>query len=133
MARIILVEDDEILAELLCEHLESAGHMVSAVHHGDDALRAIDESDPELLVLDYQLPGRSGLDILREVRGGPQGEELPIIMMTAKTGRLLPARAHHDGVDDYLNKPVAPDLLLGRIEALLRSAALARQVSKVNL
>ena len=129
MARIILVEDDELLAELMCEHLHRAGHMVSAVHHGDDAMLAIGRSDPDLLVLDYHLPGLSGLDILREVRNGPRGADLPIIMMTAKTGRLLPARAHHDGVDDYLLKPVTPEWLLGRVEALLRSAALARRVS----
>ena len=130
MARIIMVEDDEILAEIMVEHLAAAGHMVSAVHHGDDAMRAIGEGDPELLVLDYSLPGRTGLDILRDIRAAPRGDELPVLMMTAKDGRLLPARAHHDGVDDFLVKPVAPELLLGRVEALLKSAALARRVSR---
>lgn len=130
MARIIMVEDDEILAEIMSERLAAAGHMVSAVHHGGDAMRAIGNGNPELLVLDYNLPGRSGLDILRDVRAAPHGDELPVVMMTAKAGRLLPARAHHEGVDDFLVKPVDPDLLLGRVEALLMSAALARLVSR---
>lgn len=133
MARIIMVEDDEILAEIMCERMAAAGHMVSAVHHGDDAMRAIGDGDPELLVLDYDLPGRSGLDILRDVRAAPGGDEVPVVMMTAKMGRLLPARAHHEGVDDFLVKPVEPDLLLGRVEALLKSAALARIVSRQAL
>ncbi len=130
MARIIMVEDDEILAEIMSDGLAAAGHMVSAVHHGDDAMRAIGEGDPDLLVLDYDLPGRSGLDILRDIRAAPHGDELPVVMMSAKAGRLIPARAHHDGVDDYLIKPVTPDMLLGRVEALLKSAALARVVSR---
>lgn len=130
MARIIMVEDDEILAEIMAERLAAAGHMVSVVHHGDNAMRAIDEGGPDLLVLDYDLPGRSGLDILRDIRAAPHGDDLPVVMMSAKAGRLVPARAHHDGVDDYLVKPVTPDMLLGRVEALLKSAALARVVSR---
>lgn len=130
MARILLIEDDEIFVELVTDYLEAAGHMVSAIHHGDEALRAVDESAPELLILDYNLPGMTGLEILREVRRRSYGEHLPVLMLTAKPGRLLPVRAHHDGVDDYLTKPVAPEPLLQRVEALLISAALARRLTR---
>ena len=130
MARILLVEDDEILAEILAACLSAAGHAVSAVHDGRDALRAVNESDPDLLILDYQLPGLSGLEILRTVRRGHHADDLPVMMLTANGGKLLPARAHHDGADDYLAKPVSPDHLLRRVEALLKSAALARRVAR---
>ena len=117
MARIVLVEDDEILAEILVERLSAAGHVVSAVHEGGDALRAVDESDPDLLILDYQLPGVSGLEILRTLRRGHHADTLSVMMLTANSGKLLPARAHHDGADDYLAKPVSSDQLLRRVDA----------------
>ncbi|MDB5694761.1 MAG: response regulator [Sphingomonas bacterium] len=129
MARILIVDDDEILAEILIDVLAAAGHSASAVHHGDDALRAIDESGADLLILDYDLPGASGLEVLRQVRRHPQGLHVLVMMLTAKSGKLLAVRAHHDDVDDYLVKPVTPELLVRRVEALLRSGALARQVS----
>lgn len=125
MASILLVDDDEILVEIMADHLQAEGHMVSVVYDGTDVLRAVHDAEPDLLVLDYNLPGLSGLEILRELRSRPYGKDLPILMLTAKTGRLLSARALQDGVDDYLIKPVTPDLLLRRIEALLLSAAFA--------
>ncbi|WP_375402137.1 response regulator transcription factor [uncultured Sphingomonas sp.] len=129
MARILIIDDDEILAEIVVDALASAGHLVSAVHHGHQAIRAVDESGPELIILDYDLPGVTGLEILRQIRRRPYGPGLPVLMLTATTSRLLPARAHRDDIDDYLVKPVALDLLVGRVEALLRSAALSKQVS----
>lgn len=132
MARILIVDDDEILAEVLAEHLGAAGHMVSTVHHGDDALRAIRDGAPDLLVLDYDLPGRSGLSILRDVRSLPQAEGMPILMLTAKSGRLVPARAEQDGVDDFVTKPIMPGALLERVEALLVGAMMMRGMTRAD-
>lgn len=128
MARILIIDDDEILAEVIAERLEAAGHMVSAVHDGGEAVRAIENSAPDLVVLDYDLPGATGLSILREVRRRPHAECMPVLMLTAKTGRLVLARALQDGVDDYVTKPVAPVDLLGRVEALLVGAMLVRRM-----
>lgn len=119
MARILIVDDDELLTDVITGWLEDVGHMASAVHHGDDALRATEESMPDLLILDYNLPGISGLSILRKVRQQPHADGMPIMMLTAKGGKLLVARAHHDGADDYLTKPVTSNTLLERVEALL--------------
>ena len=129
MARILIVDDDELLTEIMMACLADAGHMVSAVHHGDEALTAIEGSIPDLLILDYNLPGMSGLSILREVRQQSYGTGMPIMMLTAKCGKLLALRAHHDGADDYLNKPVFPGILLRRAEALLAGKMINRHVT----
>ena len=93
LERVIIVDDDEILAELWSDALEAAGHMVSAVHDGDGAMATISGGDPYLLILDYNLPGRTGMDILREVRSLPHSTGLPVLMVTARGGRLLMVRA----------------------------------------
>ena len=128
MARVLMIEDDDIFAEIAMDCLEAAGHMVSVVEHGDTALDAVVASNPDLLILDHNLPGRSGISILRAVRELPHTAGMSIMMLTAKTGKLLPALAHDGGADDYVPKPVAPDMLLRRLEALLAGAKLARQV-----
>lgn len=124
MARIVIIDDDELLAELLAEHLGAAGHMVSAVHDGAEADHAIRTSMPDLLILDYQLPDATGLSILRTLRETVEGAGVLVLMMTAKSGNLLAARARGEGVDDYLTKPVRPDMLLARVEALLTTRAI---------
>ena len=129
MARILLVDDDELLTEAMMACLTDAGHMVSAVHHGDEALRAIEGSIPDLLILDYNLPGMSGLSILRAVRRQSYANGMPIMMLTAKGGKLLAVRARHDGADDYLNKPVFPRMLLHRAEALLAGKTINRHAA----
>jgi DNA-binding response OmpR family regulator len=129
MARILIVDDDELLAEVMTEWLEAAGHMVSAVHHGDEALRAVADSVPDLLILDYSLPGLSGLSILQRVRAQPRAAGMPIMMLTAKSGKLLLARAHAAGADEYLSKPVEPGVLLERVEALLVGGMIARRAA----
>ena len=129
MARILIVDDDELMAEIIIERLATAGHMASAIHHGDDALQAIAAaSAPDLLILDYNLPGQSGLSILREVRRQPRAQGMPVIMLTAKVSKLLFTRAQNDGADDCLTKPVDLEALLERAEALLVGTKLVRQM-----
>lgn len=119
MARIIIVDDDELFSDIACEVLADAGHMVSAAHDGESAMAAIAESEPDLLILDYNLPGISGLEILRRARANPATQRVPAMMLTREDGRLLKARAGHDGADDYLVKPCAPATLVRHVEALL--------------
>lgn len=132
MARILVVDDDEIVGDVIVEALAAAGHSVNVVYRGEEALPALDESGAELIILDYNLPGISGLEVLRQLRQLPYGQDVSVLMLTAKTGQLLPARAHHDDVDDFLNKPVSVDLLIQRVEALLKSSALARNLSQCS-
>lgn len=130
MARIIIVDDDEMVAEIVSEALEAAGHMVSAVHDGDSAMSAIAGGDPDLLILDYSLPGRTGMDILREVRAARKGADLPVLMATANGGRLLKVRAKQTGADDYIVKPFAAADVVRRVEAMLLGSAITRAASQ---
>jgi two-component system response regulator MtrA len=133
LARIIIVDDDEIVTEIAGEALEAVGHMVSAVHDGDAAIAVIESSDPDLLILDYNLPGRTGMDILREVRALPHGADRPVMMITANSGRLLMARAEQTGADDYIVKPFEPSDLVRRVEALLANGSMARAMRRASV
>jgi DNA-binding response OmpR family regulator len=130
VARIIIVDDDEIIAEIVGEALEAAGHMVSAVHDGTTAMATIAGSEPDLLILDYNLPGRTGMDILREVRALPHAANIPIMMVTGRAGRLLMARAQLTGANDYMVKPFELSDLVRRVEALLFESAATRSVGR---
>jgi DNA-binding response OmpR family regulator len=132
MARIIIVDDDEIIAEIASEALSDAGHMVSTVFDGADAMEAIAGSDPDLIILDYNLPGKTGMQLLREVRMLPHANETPVMMLTARGGRLLKIRAEETGADDYIVKPFDPADLVARVDALLLGSTIARKVSMAS-
>lgn len=119
-AHILIVEDDPALAELLRYNLESAGFSAVVEADGDDAISAIREREPDVLVLDWMIPSLSGIDVCRRVRAMPERRELPIIMLTARseeTDKILGLEA---GADDYMVKPFSPKELIARIRALLR-------------
>ena len=126
MARIIIVEADELVADIAIEALAAAGHMISAVHDGAQALAAIGTGAPDVLILDHDLPGRTGLDILRQVRMMPAGDAVLVLMLTGYSSRLMKARAEHGGADDFIVKPFRPDDLVVRVEALLTGRSIAR-------
>ncbi len=115
--RILIVEDDQRLAELTREYLESNGLTVSLEHHGGNAVERIRNEQPDLVVLDLMLPGEDGLSICRRVRPNYNG---PIIMLTARTDDLDQVLGLEMGADDYVGKPAKPRVLLARIRALLR-------------
>ncbi len=128
MALILVVDDDEIIAELVAEAFAGAGHMVSVVHHGDEALRTIHRCAPDLIVLDCNLPGKTGMEILRELRAVPHGATIPVIMLTSLSRQLHMFQAVSHGADDYITKPFDPGDLLTRAEALLMGQKLCRLV-----
>lgn len=115
--RVLIVEDDERLADLTREYLESNGLTVSVENHGGHAVERIRNEQPDLVVLDLMLPGEDGLSICRRVRPFFPG---PIIMLTARTDDLDQVLGLEMGADDYIGKPVQPRVLLARIRALLR-------------
>ncbi|MDY6797844.1 MAG: response regulator [Pseudomonadota bacterium] len=115
--RILIVEDDERLAELTREYLETNGLVVSLETHGGRAVDRIKAENPDLVVLDLMLPGEDGLSICRRIRPFYQG---PVIMLTARTDDLDQVLGLEMGADDYIGKPVRPRVLLARIRALLR-------------
>ncbi|MFV3381505.1 MULTISPECIES: response regulator transcription factor [Pseudomonas] len=115
--RILIVEDDQRLAELTAEYLQANGYEVAVEGDGGRAARRIIHSQPDLVILDLMLPGEDGLSICRRVRGQYAG---PILMLTARSDELDQVQGLDMGADDYVCKPVRPRLLLARITALLR-------------
>ncbi|HKS12137.1 MAG TPA: response regulator transcription factor [Pseudomonas sp.] len=115
--RILIVEDDQRLAELTAEYLQANGFEVAVEGDGARAARRIIDSQPDLVILDLMLPGEDGFSICRRVRGHYQG---PVLMLTARTDELDQIQGLDLGADDYICKPVRPRLLLARIQALLR-------------
>jgi len=122
-ARILIVEDEEPLALLLRYNLESEGYEVETVARGDDADTRLKESTPDLVVLDWMLPGLSGIELCRRLRTAPQTRTLPIIMLTARGEESERVRGLSTGADDYIVKPFSVPELIARVRALLRRSA----------
>jgi len=122
-ATVLVVEDEPHIQELVAVNLEHAGHRVVRAASAEEAEAAIRASLPDVLVVDWMLPGESGLAFVRRLRGDPRTRNLPILMLTARameTDKLLGLEA---GADDYLTKPFSPRELAARIKAVLRRRA----------
>ena len=117
-ARLLLVDDDVRLRELLVRYLETQGFAVKGVGDTVQMRQALDRGHYDLIVLDLMLPGENGLDICRRLRG--QGDTTPIVMLTAKGDEIDRIVGLEIGADDYLPKPVNPRELLARIRSVLR-------------
>src|ERR1044072_4485182 len=121
-ARIMIVEDEEPLALLLRYNLEAEGYEVETIARGDDADTRLREDAPDLAVLDWMLPGLSGIELCRRLRARPETKALPIIMLAARGEEGERVRGLATGADDYIVKPFSVPELLARIRALLRRA-----------
>ncbi len=119
MSTILIVEDDQRLAQLTCEYLQAQGFTVLLENDGAVAVQRILNEQPDLVVLDLMLPGQDGFAICRSVRPDYQG---PILMLTARTDDADQVQGLEQGADDYVCKPARPAVLLARIKALLRRA-----------
>ncbi len=120
MSYLLCVDDNEDMRLMVREVLESAGHEVNLAPDGSSALTAIQEREPELLVLDLVMPGMSGIDVCRAVKRNPFTARIPILMLTARGDVEHKVAAFEAGADDYLAKPFDPRELRARVVALLR-------------
>ncbi|WP_439273038.1 phosphate regulon transcriptional regulator PhoB [Pseudochrobactrum sp. HB0163] len=120
--RIAVVEDEEAISELLRYNLEAEGYQVDTILRGDEAEIHLRENVPDLLVLDWMLPGVSGIELCRRLRQRAETERLPIIMLTARGEESERVRGLAVGADDYVVKPFSTPELLARIKAMLRRA-----------
>jgi len=115
--RVLIIDDDPKLCKLLMEYLVDNGHRVTILHDGSEAGETIRKKSPDIIILDIMLPGKDGLEVLKEIR---HDFSIPVIMLTAKgedTDRIVGLEL---GADDYLAKPFNPRELLARMKAVLR-------------
>ena len=119
---VIVIEDEKEIRELIRYNLGRAGFRVLVVPDGDEGLRQAFASRPDAIVLDLMLPGRSGLEVLRELREEPSTRDLPVVVLTARSAEMDKLLGFEHGADDYLTKPFSPRELVARLRALLRRA-----------
>lgn len=119
-AKLILVEDDPSLAELLEFRFEKEGYDVRVTADGDEALVMVREDLPDLMILDWMIEGTSGIEVCRRIRRDKETAHLPIIMLTAREAEDDRVRGLETGADDYLTKPFSPRELLARVAAVMR-------------
>jgi two-component system phosphate regulon response regulator PhoB len=118
--RVLVVEDDPDIALLLTHNLEVQGYVAESVGRGDQAELRLAASPPDLVILDWTLPGRSGLEICIRLRARQETRALPIIMLTARGEESERVRGLTAGADDYVVKPFSVNELMARVRALLR-------------
>jgi len=123
---ILVVEDESAIVELLRYNLEREGFRVSVAADGEEALTAIAEDKPDLVLLDWMLPNASGLEVCRQIRRKTATRDLPVIMLTARGEDADRVRGLDVGADDYVTKPFSITELMARVKALLRRARPAR-------
>jgi two-component system phosphate regulon response regulator PhoB len=121
-ANILIVEDEEALTLLLRYNLEAEGYAVETAGRGDEADLLLKERSPDLVILDWMLPGLSGIELCRRLRTRPETKRLPIIMLTARGEESERVRGLATGADDYIVKPFSVPELSARVRALLRRA-----------
>jgi len=120
MSRVLVVEDDRDIAELIARYLQKAGHTTDLVGSGTAALSRAKETSPDLIVLDLMLPGMDGLLVCQALRANPATAGVPIVMLTARGEEAERIKGLELGADDYVTKPFSPGELTARIAALLR-------------
>jgi two-component system phosphate regulon response regulator PhoB len=118
--RVLIIEDERGLTDVLEYNLQREGYDTSVAHDGQEGLRKAQTLLPDLILLDIMLPGMSGLDVCRELRGGERTRHIPIILLTAKAEETDQVVGFSLGADDYVTKPFSVKILLQRIKALQR-------------
>lgn len=131
--RLLLVDDDTVTLQVLAKTLAPYARMRFA-RSGAEAIKAVEAELPDLLILDVNMPGLGGMDVLAQLRGRPASAQLPVILVTSASDEALEATALQIGAQDFVRKPFQPELLVDRMRALLRLSALrARQPATGNL
>ena len=129
MSKILLIDDDEELCELVSEYLTVEGFEVEATHDGESGLQKVSNGDYELAILDVMLPKMNGFDVLRELR---KTSTIPILMLTARGDDMERIVGLEIGADDYLPKPFNPRELVARLRAILRRVEMSEDTRNVE-
>src|SRR5688500_13839987 len=122
---ILIVEDETAIRDMLRFALEPAGFDVAEASTTVEAEKKINSQIPDLILLDWMLPGQSGIDFVKRLKQNNNWQTIPIIMLTAKAEEANKIKGLEVGVDDYVTKPFSPRELIARIKAILRRGVLA--------
>jgi two-component system phosphate regulon response regulator PhoB len=130
--KVLVIEDEEAIGQLLAYNLQKEGFAVTISADGDEALIALDESKPDIVLLDWMLPNVSGIELCRRMRARAATRDLPVIMLTARGEEEDRVRGLDVGADDYVTKPFSMGELVARMRAVLRrtAPALAGEVAR---
>ncbi|MBM3394393.1 MAG: phosphate regulon transcriptional regulatory protein PhoB [Betaproteobacteria bacterium] len=119
-ATILVVEDEPAIQELIAFNLQQAGHLPIRAGDAEHALRMVNDALPDLILLDWMLPGMSGIELARRLRADRRTKTIPLIMLTARAEERDKLMGLDTGADDYITKPFSPRELLARVKAVLR-------------
>ena len=122
-AHILVVDSDCAVQQLIRLNLSRAGHVVDSSFDAESALLVLDDCLPDLLLVEWDLPGQCGVSLIRRIRAQPRTRELPVIMVSARSGEHDKIMSLEAGADDYITKPFGPREMIARIHALLRRRA----------
>lgn len=131
-AKILIIEDENAVREMLSFTLKNSGFETFDAMNNEVAFDILKKHNIDLILLDWMLPGKSGVDISRTLRSSKDTKDIPIIMLTAKSDELDKVQGLESGADDYITKPFSPKELIARIKALLRRVAPQADMQIVN-
>lgn len=131
-AKILIIEDEKAVREMLCFTLKNNGFEILEAENSNSALDALRENEINLILLDWMLPGKQGIEISRIIRSSSEIKDIPIIMLTAKSDESDKVLGLESGADDYITKPFSPKELVARIKALLRRTAPQKDMEVVK-
>jgi len=126
MATILLIDDEPNVVKLFQYNLEADGHEVVTAHTGEEGLVAASVHKPDLVILDYMMPGLDGLETCRKLKDAEATHDVPVIMITCRTSTVDTVNVLKAGAVDYVNKPVDPVEVTARVRAHLRQSKAAR-------
>ena len=129
---VLIVEDEPAQREVLAYNLEAEGFRVAQAEDGDEALILLAEEEPDVIVLDWMLPGVSGIEVCRRAKIKPETREIPIIMLSARTEEIDRVRGLETGADDYVVKPYSVVELMARVRAQLRRVRASTVGERLN-
>ena len=131
-AKILIIEDEKAVREMLCFTLKNNGFEILEAEDSNSAFNELKKNDINLILLDWMLPGKEGIEISRLLRSSSETQEIPIIMLTAKSEESDKVLGLESGADDYVTKPFSPKELVARIKALLRRTAPQKDMEVVK-
>lgn len=124
---VLVVDDDDAIRDLLCDFLTEHGLSTDQAAHHTQLMQVLQQKVPDVLILDINMPQKNGMDICRELRAHPHYHQLPIVMLTARTGALDTIVGLETGADDYVAKPFEPLELLSRIRSVVRRSRMTKE------